>query len=120
MGLEEVGCYYGEVGTRNDTRAELRDWIRALGSAIGKPKVAKEANAYAQHMLDEGFNTCGNILLMTCQDLIDCGMRRGDADALMRSVVHIVQTSDGTQPTPTPNGVYVAFCSEWEHTGNIE
>ena len=82
-------------GTEEVTREDLRDWLRALGNAIGKPRIAKKAKVYVQHnvMLDGGFDTRHNILHIERNDLTSFGMKRGDADAVMRSIVHVIQSA---------------------------
>ena len=96
MPMEEVLSFYGEGGTENVDVDELKNWFDAIATAIGKPKLAKEANQYAAHLQKEGFDTREDALNIKYDDLVNAGMRTGDANAAIRVLTELIGTDDST------------------------
>ena len=98
--LFEYVVYYvrveGEAVTRSVTQKELALWIHMVALELGKTKLAGEAGTYAKRLIDEGYDTVQGLAELDVEDLVEAGMRKGDAKLLMGRAlgvpkVHVVR-----------------------------
>jgi len=78
----------GEAVARGVTQRELALWIHMVALELGKTKLAGEAGTYVKRLIDEGYDTVQGLAELDVEDqvlqLVDAGMRNGDAKLVMR------------------------------------
>ena len=73
----------GEAVTRSVAQKELALWIHMVALELGKTKLAGEAGMYAKRLIYEGYNTVQGLAELDIEDLVEAGMRKGDAKLIM-------------------------------------
>ena len=62
---------------------------------LGKTKLAGEAGTYAKRLIGEGYDTVQGLAELDVEDLVEAGMRKGDAKLLMGRVSQKCTSSGG-------------------------
>ena len=85
----------GEDVTRSVAQKELALWIHMVALELGKTKLAGEAGTYAKRLIDEGYDTVHGLAELDIEDLVEAGMRKGDAKLIMGRVSQKCTSSGG-------------------------
>ena len=85
----------GEAVTRSVAQKELALWIHMVALELGKTKLAGEAGTYAKRLIDEGYDTVQGLAELDIEDLVEAGMRKGDAKLIMGRVSQKCTSSGG-------------------------
>ena len=85
----------GEDVTRSVAQKELALWIHMVALELGKTKLAGEAGTYAKRLIDEGYDTVQGLAELDIEDLVEAGMRKGDAKLIMGRVSQKCTSSGG-------------------------
>ena len=81
--------------TRSVAYRELALWLHMVALELGKTKLAGEAGTYAKRLIDEGYDTVQGLAELNVEDLVDAGMRKGDAKFLTGQVSQKCTSSGG-------------------------
>ena len=74
---------------------------------LRKTKLAGEAGTYTTRLIDEGYDTVQGLAELDVEDLVDAGMRKGDAKLLM-GLVSQKCTSSGGESSKSCEGSVLA------------
>ena len=85
----------GEAATQGVAQKELALWIYIAALELGKTKLAGEAGTYAKGLIDEGHSTVQGLAELDAEDLVEAGMRKGDAKPLTERVSQKCTSSGG-------------------------
>ena len=85
----------GEDVTRSVAQKELALWIHMVALELGKTKLAGEAGTYAKRLIDESYGTVQGLAELDIEDLVEAGMRKGDAKLIMGRVSQKCTSSGG-------------------------
>ena len=91
---EELFEYYvrieGEAVTWSVAQRELALWLHNANVMVAlelrKTKLAGESGTYDKRLIDEGYDMVQGLSELDVEDLVDAGMRKGDAKLLMGRV----------------------------------
>ena len=81
--------------TRSAAQNELALWIHMVALGLGKTKLAGEAGTCAKRLVDEGYDTVQGLAELDIEDLVEAGMRKGDAKLIMGGVSQKCTSSGG-------------------------
>ena len=94
---EEPFEYYvrieGEAVMRGVTQRELALWIHMVALELRKTKLAGEARTYAKRLIGEGYDTVQGLAELYVEDLVNAGMKKGDALLMGRVRVPVSQST---------------------------
>ena len=68
------------------TQKELALWLHMAVLELRNGKLTGEAGTYAKRLLDKGYDTVQGVAKLHVSDLLDAGMRKGDAELLVGRV----------------------------------
>ena len=83
--LEELSLVFMEETHTPLAASDVRDWLSALGRALGKKRMADKANAWAKWITGEyGADAFSDVAVMELGDLQNAGMPVADSKVVYK------------------------------------
>ena len=83
--LEELSQVFTEETHAPLAASDMRDWLIALGAALGKKRLADKANAWSKWITGEyGADAHSDVASMDVADLLAAGMPKADAKVVFK------------------------------------